>query len=170
MIELLVVMSIVAVLAGLVAMVASGASAQAKLRKAEVQIKAIEESLEAYKNEYGNYPRPAGGSTDPIVQSKMLYQAVTGDGTNHIDGVPPTPSDGNPATDGQNFLEAAFPSSRRGSFVHKDYYLVDPWFRPYNYVRGDENPETYNKTTFDLWTEASKEPNPDEDTWISNWQ
>ncbi len=170
MIELLVVISIVAVLAGLVAMVATGASAQSKRRKATVQIKAIEEALEVYKNEYGNYPRPTGGSTDAIIQAKMLYQAVTGDGTNFIDGVPPSPSDGNPGTDGELILEAAFPGSKRSAFVHEDRYLVDPWHRPYNYVRGDENNETYNKTTFDIWSEASNKENLDEDKWISNWQ
>lgn len=170
MIELLVVISIVAVLAGLVAMVATGATAQAKRRKATGQVIAITEAIESYKNKYGAYPRPVGGSTDPIVQAKMLYQAVTGDGTNFIDGVPPTPSDGNPGTDGDVILEAAFPGSKKAAFVHEEFYLMDPWHRPYNYVRGDENNETYNKTTFDIWTEASRKPNEeDEESWIANW-
>lgn len=169
MIELLVVISIVAVLAGLVAMVATGATKQSKLRKARVQVKAIEEALHAYKNKYGDFPRPVGGSTDPIIQAKMLYQAVTGDGTNFIDGVPPTPSDGDPGTDGELIMEAAFPGSKKAAFVHDDLYLIDPWRRPYNYVKGDENNETFNTSTFDLWTEASPKPNDDEETWIANW-
>ncbi len=169
MIELLVVISIVAVLAGLVAMVGTGAVKQSKIKKAEAQIVAIGEALHAYKNEYANFPRPVGGSTDPIVQAKMLYQALTGDGTSFIDGVPPTPSDGNPGTDGDLLLEAAFPGSKKASFVDDDYYLKDPWLRPYNYMRGDENNQTFNTTTFDLWTEASPKPNDDDETWIANW-
>ena len=170
MIELLVVISIIAVLAGMVAAVAGGSNAASKRKKAQGQIKAMEEGLEMYKVEYGAYPRPAGGSTDPIVQAKMLYQALTGDGTNFVDSVEPTSSDGNPGTDGKLILEAAFAGSKKSGFVHEDYYLTDPWHRPYNYMRGDESNETFNKTTFDIWTEASVKPEDDEDVWISNWQ
>ncbi|MDF1785372.1 MAG: prepilin-type N-terminal cleavage/methylation domain-containing protein [Verrucomicrobiaceae bacterium] len=171
MIELLVVISIIAVLAGLVAAVASGASAASKRKKAQGQIIAVQEAIEAYKNEYGNYPRPVGGTDDPVTVAKMLYQAVTGDGTNMIDGAEPTASDGNPGTDGEFFLEAAFHNGGKSSFTNKDYYLMDPWRQPYNYERGDEHSQTMNPTTFDLWTEATNRPDQDddEDVWISNW-
>ena len=138
LIELLVVITIIAVLAGLVANVAGGARAGAARKKAQGQVKAIEEGLEMYKVEYGAYPRPVGGSTDPIVQSKMLYQALTGDGTSFIDGVEPKASIGKPGEDGKFILEAAFAGSKKSAFVHKDYYLMDPWHRPYHYMRGDE--------------------------------
>ncbi len=138
-------------------------------RTVRAQIEAMEEALEAYKTEYGKYPRPVGGSKDPIVQAKMLYQAVTGDGTDFIDGMPPSASDGNPGTDGELFLEAAYAGSKRSGFVHDDHYLLDSWGRPYQYVRGDEHPGTSNPTTFDLWSEGSFEPNGERHTWIGNW-
>lgn len=171
MIELLVVISIIAVLAGLVAAVASGAMKASKLRKAQGQITAIQEALEAYKGKYGNYPRPVGGTEDPEVVAKMLYQAVSGDGTNMIDGAEPTASDGDPGTDGEYFLEAAFYKNGKSTFVHKDYYLMDPWRQPYNYMRGVDSNQTMNKTTFDLWTECTNRPDDedDEDKWITNW-
>jgi hypothetical protein len=135
--------------------------------RATGQIKAMEEGLEMYRVEYGKYPRPVGGSTDPIVQSKMLYQALTGDGSDFIDGViEPTSSNGNPATDGKLILEAAFAGSKKSGFVHEDYYLTDPWGRPYHYIRGDESDLTHNKARFDLWIE---DPRADKETWLSNW-
>ena len=171
MIELLVVISIIAVLAGLVAMVAKGAMAQSKIKKAQGQIMAMQEGLEEYKRLYGSYPKVAGGSTDPIVQAKMLYQALTGDGTNMIDGAEPTASDGNPGTDGELILEAAFAGPNGSAFTNPEYYLMDPWRQPYRYTRGDEGPETMNKTTFDIWSEGTNRPDEeeDEDKWITNW-
>ncbi len=172
MIELLVVIMIIAVLAALVSQVASGAARQSKRKKAQGQIQALQEGLEQYKLEYGNYPRPVGGSLDPIDQAKMLYQALSGDGTNMIDGVQPTASTGEVGKDGKVILDALFAGSKKSSFVHEDFYVMDPWRQPYNYVRGDENNQTFNKTTFDIWTEATPRPDQeeDEDTWISNWQ
>lgn len=128
----------------------------------------IVEALEAYKNKYGAYPRPVGGSLDPYDQAKMLYQAVTGDGTNYIDGVPPVPSDGNPGTDGDLILEAAFSGSKKSDFVHEDFYLIDPWGHPFRYVRGNEGAGTLNKTTFDLWSPGSRDSDAEEGLWIRN--
>ncbi len=170
MIELLVVISIIAVLAGIVTGVSRGALERSKRSKTETQIRAISEALETYKAEYGNYPRPVGGTVNPIETAKMLYQAVTGDGSNYIDGADPAPSDGEPGTEGKFILEAAFSGSKKSSFVHKDYYLMDAWHRPYHYMRGDESNETMNKTTFDLWSQANDKSGEDEDVWISNWQ
>ena len=140
-------------------------------RTVAVQIKVIGEALEAYRNENGTYPRPAGGSQDPMVQAKMLYQALTGDGTDCIDGVPAKSSDGNPGTDGELILEGLIlPGGSLTSFLHReDLYLIDPWGRPFHYRRGDEQADTVNKTTFDLWSEGSVTPNPDRTTWIGNW-
>ena len=103
-----------------------GRGPASKPKKALGQIVAIQEALEAYKAEYGFYPRPVGGTDDPVVVGKMLYQAVTGDGINMIDGAEPTVSDGNSGTDGEFFLEAAFRNGGSSTFVHKDFYLMDP--------------------------------------------
>ena len=169
MIELLVVISIIAVLAGLVAAVASGASAASKRKKAQGQIIAVQEAIEAYRNEYGNYPRPVGGTDDPVTVAKMLYQAVTGDGTDMIDGASPTTSDGNPGTDGEFFLEAAIRGRGQSSFTHEGFYLMDPWGIPIGYRRGNESSDTHNTTTFDLWSHGAVIPGDDTQQWIANW-
>ncbi|MFT4640016.1 MAG: type II secretory pathway pseudopilin PulG [Verrucomicrobiales bacterium] len=169
MIELLVVISIIAVLAGLVTATAGGARSASFQKKALGQIKAMEEGLEMYRLENGVYPRPVGGASDPVIQAKMLYQALTGDGTNFIDGVEPTASDGNPKTDGKRIIEAAFAGRKKSGFVHEDYYLLDPWHQPYHYQRGDESNQTINNSTFDLWSEGSSKTEKNEDLWIKNW-
>ena len=99
----------------------------------------------------------------------MLYQALTGDGTNFIDGVEPKASVGKPGEDGKFILEAAFSGNKKSAFVHEGFYLTDPWGHPYHYMRGDEGGMTHNKLTFDLWSEGSIEPNADQSTWITNW-
>lgn len=173
MIELLVVISIIAVLMTIVAGVSRGVLETSKRKKAEGQIKAIEGALESYKVDWGEYPRPIGGSTDALTQSQMLYQAVTGDGTDKIDGVPPAASTGEPAQDdNKNYLEAANVGSKRSRFVNEETYsLQDPWFLPYHYMRGDENQNTANETQFDLWSEGTSRPTgtDDEEKWIKNW-
>jgi hypothetical protein len=143
-----------------------------KRKKAQGQIMAIQEALVAYRNQYGNYPRPVGGSNEPVTVAKMLYQAVTGDGTDMIHGAEQRASDGNPGTDGEFFLQAAFNPSGTSPFTHKDYYLMDPWGQPYHYVRGDEHAQTKNSRMFDLWTEATDQPGREDNeaVWISNWK
>ena len=172
MIELLVVIAIIAVLAGIVVNVSRGAPLTAKRKKTITQIRAMEEGLEGYKNEYGNYPRPPGGSKNALDQAKMLYQAVSGDGGSAIDNAPdPAMSDGEQGSEGEIFMDSAFAGSKKSSFVHPDYYLMDPWRMPYNYMRGDEDSSTFNKTTFDIWSYCQDfKEQADEDVWISNWQ
>ena len=171
MIEILVVIVIMLALTALAVPIVKGVQERSKRSKAKVQIQAIADGLEQYKTIWGNYPEPANGSKNPIDQAKMLYQAMSGDGTNMIrGGVPPTPSDGRTDPQGKLIMPAAFAGSKTAHFVHEDYYLMDPWGRPYNYMRGDEDNQTFNKTTFDLWTEASRKPNDDEEIWVTNWQ
>jgi hypothetical protein len=147
-----------------------GESMGAKRKKAQSQIMAVQEALEAYKNEYGNYPRPVGGTNDPVTVAKMLYQAVTGDGTAMIDGASPTTSDGNPGTDGEFFLEASIRGRGQSSFTHEGFYLMDSWGIPFGYRRGNESSDTHNTTTFDLWSHGAVIPGDDAKQWITNWQ
>ncbi len=146
--------------------------AQANARRdTELLIWSVEKALHAYKKQNGAFPRPVGGSRDPDVQAKMLYQAVTGDGTDAIDGVTPSPSDGDRGTDGEDFFLRSFGLSDalRIAFVHEDGFLMDGWGRPLRYVRGDEGEGTHNRETFDLWSEGPPGGSPDERSWIHNW-
>ena len=140
-----------------------------KIATARHQLEAIGRVLEAYKAEYGNYPRPVGGATDPVTVAKMLYQAATGDGTDMIDNAVPIPSDGNPGTDGRAFAELWFISAEElERLSHPGRYLIDPWGNPYRYIRGDDGPTTKNRTTFDLWSTQKTKANG-EPLWLANW-
>lgn len=140
-----------------------------KIAAARHQLEAVGRVLEAYKNEYGNYPRPVNGVTDPVAVAKMLYQAVTGDGTDMIDSAAPTPSDGEAGTEGMAFVGPWFVSQKELlTIVHPERYLMDPWGNPYRYIRGDESAATKNTTSFDLWSSQKTKANG-EPLWLANW-
>jgi len=171
-IELLGVISIMAVLAVLIGHVSKGALAQSKIRQVEGEVAAITAAIEQYKMLNGTYPRPVGGSSDPKVQAGMLYQVLSGDGSDRIDGAKPVASsDRQPGTESQLLLAAATVGRKKPTMVHPDFYLIDPWGQPYRYQRGDEGPDTTNKTTFDVWTEGTRKAGQeiDEEKWITNW-
>ena len=173
LIELFVVIAIIVVLAALVVQIGSNSIAQSNIRRTEANIVAIGSAVEQYKLNHGRYPRPVGGSTDPIVQAKMLYQVVTGDGSDMIDGADPIASSNHmPATESELILEAAVPGGKRSNFVHTKLYLLDAWGQPYRYVRGDERTDTMNKRTFDLWSPGTRHPEKEDDDtkWITNWR
>ena len=170
--ELLVVISIMGVLAVLIGQGSKRALAQSKVRQAQGEIAAITAAIEQYKMLNAAYPRPVGGSTDPKIQAGMLYQVLSGDGSDRIDGARPVASsDRQPGTESQVLLAAATVGRKKATMVHPDFYLIDPWGQPYRYQRGDEGADAVNKTTFDVWSEGTRYPDQedDEEKWITNW-
>lgn len=140
-----------------------------KIATARHQLEAMGRALEAYKGQYGNYPGPLNGATDPVTEARMLYQAVTGDGTDMIDGAESKASDGEPGTEGMAFTGPWFVSEEElRKMVHPGLYLVDPWGNPYRYRRGDSGPATKNRWTFDLWSSQRAKANG-EPLWLANW-
>ena len=95
LIELIAVMAIILILAGLILGIAGHAEYDSSLRRAQTEIKGMEAALEAYKVDNGGYPRstatdtlnaytdfdPAySGGSGPKYQasSEYLYQCLTG--------------------------------------------------------------------------------------------
>ncbi len=177
LIELMMVVAIVAVLAGIMIAVISGTRHTANRKRAAVEIGAIALALDRYKVEFGEYPAVSGGSTNPETMAKCLYQAVSGDGSDMIDGVTDGASstgEAGSATDGLVFLDTAIydrDKVRRNNrgFVHADYYLQDPWGRPYRYQKAGDGVETQNPT-YDLWSWGNDETGQKPESWITNWQ
>ena len=66
LIELIAVMTIILLLAGLILSIAGHAQYQGSVKRAESEIKAMEGAIEAYKIDNGSYPRVANGSTDNL--------------------------------------------------------------------------------------------------------
>lgn len=118
LVEILVVISIIGLLAGLALPAIQGAQTAARKGKAKAEMQSIITALKSYQNEYGRMPNPQalGGQSDGYFGtnvSSRLFQMLAGS-TND--------------TSGENLRQIAFlelpSSSTNGSFP-------DPWKRNY---------------------------------------
>ncbi len=99
--ELLVVISIIALLAAFV--IGSGSPGSSKRHVTLSTLQAIQSALDRYHTEYGEYPEPVNedetaeimpGKVYRIGAARCLYQAMSGDGSDAIKGTGRGPSDG----------------------------------------------------------------------------
>ncbi len=129
LLELLVVMGIIATLAGIVLGVGRRASESGKVARAKVELAALSTALEAYKSQYGDYPQ----TTD----SARLLQALIGK-------LGPS----NMVITGRALIESAkfHLLYDADPFTSTAAVLTDPWDQPYVYA--------YN-TTASGWTNSS---------------
>jgi len=153
LIELLAVMTIILVLAGLFVGVSGPASQSAKKRKAEVMISALEVAISMYHADTGSYPINNGGWT-----SASLYEyLVDPDNKYCAGGSAPIPGWAGP------YMEF------KGGDVNASREILDPWGTPYNYNANPAyNPN--NKNSFDMWSYGPDKTNDfgwDDD--IRNW-
>jgi type II secretory pathway pseudopilin PulG len=182
-IELLVVIIIIFILAGLVLSISSYVQNKGARARAETEIAAISAALESYKADNGIYP--ANNSLDPttttnpssyVSASNYLYIQLSGD------------SDGNPTTtsssDTRNYLGGSLKQSMLGpNPPGANTYFRDPFGNSYGYSTSKNpiaNPTGYSTAggynpTFDLWstagtgTSGTPSPSPIQNTWIKNW-
>jgi prepilin-type N-terminal cleavage/methylation domain-containing protein len=160
LVELLFVLAIVSILAGLVVGTAKYASTKAATSRAQSEIAAIEMALEHYKNDNGAYPPstatrntpPPGysGNTE-IFNSGSLYTALAG---------------------GPKFYLNFRADQIRTNKLLVTRYIVDPFGNPYNYYHPPP-PATglvwSNQATFDLWSYGPDGINDTADD-IVNWR
>jgi type II secretory pathway pseudopilin PulG len=195
LIELIVVVGIIIILAGLVLSTAGYARKKSARARAETEIAAISAACENYKADYGIYPRgpasaiPIGNVTIPANATDNLNTRTRGDPTDTTD---PTygetslylytqlssDSDGNPQT----------PPTGKSYFTFKPQMLSmdtngivtaikDPFGNSYGYSTTNQtDPNKGYNPTFDLWSTAGLTTNPPPsgtDTitpqWIKNW-
>src|SRR6266496_742204 len=184
-IELLVVIIIIFILAGLVLSISSYVQNKGKRARAETEIAAISAALESYKADNGIYP--ANNALDPttmtdpssssyVSASNYLYIQLSGD------------SDGNPTTtsssDTRNYLSGSLKQSMLSpNPPGANTYFRDPFGNSYGYSTSKNpiaNPTGYSTAggynpTFDLWstagtgTSGTPSPSPIQNTWIKNW-
>jgi prepilin-type N-terminal cleavage/methylation domain-containing protein len=162
--ELLVVMTIILVLAGLILAVSGYVQTKGARSRAEAEIAAISAALENYRADNGIYPRDARTDTlkarDPdraayAPASLYLYDQLAG------------------ATDGSRTPTA------KSYFAFKPHqlsptdqtrnvtFIRDPFGNSYGYSTACQvdSTEGYNPT-FDLWSTAG---NAEQARWIKNW-
>ncbi|MCJ8330498.1 MAG: hypothetical protein HRT89_17740 [Lentisphaeria bacterium] len=139
LIEILVVVSILVVLAGILMAAAFGIQKSALKKRTQTQISMIEQALTRYYADFGYYPifpNPTTGIPDELTLS-YVKALVDANGKAYIDFV----NDVN----GDN-------SSNQTDFENDGTYLLDPFDEPY-YI---ECPGNMNPESFDIF---SKGPN-----------
>jgi prepilin-type N-terminal cleavage/methylation domain-containing protein len=187
LVEMLIVITIIALLAGLTMGAYTYAIRSSKRRLTTGTFEAVKSALEQYNTEFGEYPESANsGQMTEILPGKnydtggaaCLYQALSGDGYDQIKGVAGTGNESSGTSDGKvegdevkNIMLKEMPQSmyvKRGS----TFLLVDGFGRPFQYVKaapanttsggtGSSNQdkvETIN-STYDLWSYAEDETN-----------
>lgn len=130
LVELLAVVAVIGVLAGLVLGVAKFANQRAGLIRAKAQIAAFEAALEAYKAEVGYYPvstaiRLSGSGNAELSNSWFMFRALTQPKlyfkTNNMD------------VGTGSIVE--FGPNQSQTVTARLPYFQDPWGRPWNYYR-----------------------------------
>ncbi len=180
LVELLVVMVIIGVLAGLTLMAAGQVWNTSSRARARDEIQAMSAGLDNYKIDNGSYPTSTnllGGTTGAYAvnptttgtgsyqeSSQYLYQALAGT-TNFT--IAPT---------GKYYM--SFKTSQLGNYTATlTTYVKDPWGYSYGYSTGDGttvNIPCAGSNFFDLWSTGGLTANPTSknasDSWITNWK
>ena len=194
LVEMLIVVTLISMLAALTLGGYTYAMRSSKRRLTTGTFEAIKLALERYNSEFGEFPKPAG--SNQMVQfppgtaaydvsgSACLYQALTGDGYDQIDGVTSTAGaggGGGGSSDGKvegtnelkNKMFVEIPQTiftRKGS----TYILVDGFGHPFQYVKAAvptpanganananaaATTATTINSTYDLWSYSEDETN-----------
>ena len=177
LIELIVVVSIIAVLSALVLSTVGYARKKGALARAETEIVAMSAACENYKADNGIYPRDAAttdalnaqNSGDPRASqyqnaSLYLYNALFG----------ATNGSRTPASGARSYFlfkpNMLFPADQ----TQNVQYIQDPFGYSYGYstiqAATQDATKGYNPT-FDLWSTAgtTSASDPDRNQWIKNW-
>jgi general secretion pathway protein G len=170
-IELLIVMTIILILAGLILATSGYVQKKGARSRAEAEIAAMSAALESYKADNGIYPSEPTTTelnpTDPISSyansSRFLYGKLAGD----------SDWDRSPNADEKSYF--AFKPSMLvppPPSVDPVTALRDPFGNSYGYSTMKANtpnpPGGYNPT-FDLWSIADGAAGADQSKWIKNW-
>jgi type II secretory pathway pseudopilin PulG len=168
-IELLLVIAIIIILAGLILSTAGYVQKKGARSRAEAEIAAMSAALESYKADNGIYPRQtattdavdARAATDFVkyqAASQYLYGQLAADAD--FDGVPDAGS--------RSYMQ--FKPNQLGKDATGKPYLRDPFGNSYGYstVYQSDSTKGYNPT-FDLWSTAGLTSGNDQTQWIKNW-
>jgi general secretion pathway protein G len=172
LVELLVVITIIIILAGLVLATVGYVQKKGARSRTEAEIAAISAACESYKADNGIYPRDAN-TTDTLdaksstvdmtkyqAASQYLYGQLTGD--LNFDGLSDTGS--------KSYMQ--FKPNQLGTDSNGKVYLRDPFGNSYGYstiqTATSDTTKGYNPT-FDLWSIADANPTNNQIQWIKNW-
>jgi prepilin-type N-terminal cleavage/methylation domain-containing protein len=168
LVELLIVMAIILVLAGLILATSGYVQKKGKRSRAEAEIAAMSAALENYKADNGIYPRD--GVTDGLdvttpalsnydAPSLKLYEYLSGD------------SDHNRAAETKTYFPFKPNQLSPVDQTQAVTSIRDPFGNPYGYSTMKASDSTKNgfNPTFDLWSIADGAPGTDQRKWVKNW-
>ncbi|MBA3727418.1 MAG: prepilin-type N-terminal cleavage/methylation domain-containing protein [Armatimonadetes bacterium] len=190
-VELLVVMAIILVLAGLVLATSSYVHNKGARARAEAEIAALSAALENYKADNGVYPRGNANlsnstpyDTDKLNAGSDINSDPGLNGSNYLPAsvylfiqLSGSNASQTPISGAKSYF--AFKPQMLGGTVNGTgtvTYLRDPFGNSYGYstINSTDSTKGYNPT-FDLWStanytppSASPTPTP-QNTWIKNW-
>jgi type II secretory pathway pseudopilin PulG len=179
-IELLVVISIIIILAGLILSTVGYVQKKGARARAEAEIAAISAALENYKADNGVYPTVAAtnsvdpGSDPPVgakyqAATKFLYGALSGDNENYNNQI-------DTSQEHQNKTYFSFKPQMLGgtrdtnNSITAVTYIRDPFGNSYGYSTAKASGAAFGyNPTFDLWSVADANPASNQTQWIKNW-
>lgn len=176
-VELLVVITIIALLFALTIGGFTYAQRSAARSRTTVAMNAIKSGLERYTTEFGEYPAPQnpgdtvafGDKTYEVGAAAMLYQALSGDGYDNILIAEVPANAGMANSDGsldqnesKNVMLTDMPKE---IWTNRDgrYYMIDGFGKPFQYIKADTSDvggsQVTINTTYDLWSYGEDEEN-----------
>jgi prepilin-type N-terminal cleavage/methylation domain-containing protein len=198
LVEMITVVAVIVILAGLVISVSGLVTQQANKKRADGEIRTITNQLDSYKRDNGTYPRSdETDKLDPRVDvsptskkyieaNLIMYSAITGDFE------PKDEPDGKPDKDAKVYFtftrgQLNFTKDATGN-PGRIRYVADPWGNPYGYsTAGAKLEEDYRKqvrkdpktarptslqgynSTFDLWSTAGATTLTNKSKWVHSW-
>lgn len=198
LLELLIVISIIALLASLTLMGFRHASITSSRNRTSAFHRTIVSSLENYKADNGEFPEPRNAAQETkfgtasygIGGALMLYQALSGDGDSEVTGSSSGAASNGKVDDAE--LPNIYWKEMPKEVILKTangYLLVDAFGHPFQYTypsrpkqaaQGTPSTNTVN-TNYDLWSYAEDDKNTSQNSlsakqdtkisgkWIKNW-
>ncbi len=144
LVELLTVIAIIGILSAITFGVVKGVNERAAIGQAKAELAALSQALEAYKRQYGDYPRTQSAA--------RLLQSLIG-----LRG--PLGADLSSSTSKKSFIDIAqfsLNDSNGNPFSVDTLYLIDPWGRSYLYFYNTNtnpaNPSTWVAPSYTLYS------------------
>jgi prepilin-type N-terminal cleavage/methylation domain-containing protein len=167
-IELLVVMAVIIILAGLILSTVGYVENKGARSRAEAEIAAMSATLESYKADNGTYPRDT--TTDNVDAHAAIDFSKYQPASQHLYGqLAADPDfDGVPNTGSTSYMQ--FKPNQVGKDMNGKVYLRDPFGNSYGYSTAyQKDPATGYNPTFDLWSTAGLTSGASDTKWIKNW-
>ena len=166
LVELVTVIAVILLLAGLILGAAGGVRGQASRNQAKAEIAGLEAALARFQTENGFFPGATqadpASSLNPatyLTGARVLFTNLMGRTT--LAGTP---------TGAKSFLE---PKTRMVMTNSSPNYFVDPWGNAYGYYWDEANATSvYNKAAPDVWSTAGQNGTGKQTNrakWICNW-